>query len=107
MAKTISFNYGGQDYVLEFTRATIEKMEKRGFVASDVYDKPMCTIPRLFAGAFEAHHSNVSRNVIEDIFEKIGNRYELVKCLTEMYSEPIETLMDDSQDEGKLEWKMG
>lgn len=31
-------------------------MEKRGFVASDITDKPMTTPPALFAGAFLAHH---------------------------------------------------
>ena len=105
MAKTISFNFEGTDYTLEFTRATIERREKRGFVLAEIDEKQMTVIPRLFAGAFEAHHANVSDKVIERIFEKIGSRYDFIKYLMEMYQEPIEALMGEPEDEGKLEWK--
>lgn len=106
MAKTISFTYEGQDYILEFTRASIVKMEQSGFIHDDIYEKPMSAIPQLFAGAFIAHHPSVSKNTIDAIYDNIGNRRELLKTLSDMYLEPIETLMEDNKGEGKLEWKM-
>jgi hypothetical protein len=56
MAKTLNFEYKGKEYTLEYTRETIKQMEREGFVAEDVANKPMLTLPKLFAGAFKAHH---------------------------------------------------
>ena len=54
MAKTIKFSYKGVDYTLEFTRKSIEIMEHKGFVLSDISEKPMTILPTLFRGAFLA-----------------------------------------------------
>lgn len=58
MAKQLTINdpVSGVTYTLEFTRKTIELMEKNGFVAADMERKPMTLLPALFAGAFLAHH---------------------------------------------------
>ena len=32
MAKQITFNFEGNDYVLEYTRRTVKQMEAEGFV---------------------------------------------------------------------------
>lgn len=104
MAKTITLNYEGHNYVLEFTRASIERMERRGFVATDLANKPMTILPKLFAGAFYAHHPRVTEEVINKIFDRLGNKEEFIDKLAEMYSEPIEVLMGEPEDEGKLEW---
>ena len=52
MAKKISFVHDGKEYTLEYTRKSIEIMERQGFVIGDIVDKPMLTLPALFAGAF-------------------------------------------------------
>ena len=67
MAKQLTFTYDGKDYTLEFTRRTVAEMEKKGFIASDITDKPMTTLPALFAGAFLAHHRFVKEDIINDI----------------------------------------
>ena len=54
MNKQLRFTYDGKDYCLEYTRRSVEMMEKRGFIASDITDKPMTALPALFAGAFLA-----------------------------------------------------
>ena len=100
MAKQINFEYKGKDYCLEYTRETIRQMEREGFVAADVVDKPMSSLPKLFAGAFKAHHKyDTKQKVIEEIFETIPNKGAFLEKLTEMYAEPMETLMDDCGDE--------
>ena len=105
MAKQLSFNYNGTAYCLEYTRKSVEMMEKNGFVASNIQDKPMTTLPALFAGAFLAHHRFVKQDVIDAIFAKMTNKGELIGKLAEMYNEPIMTLIDEPDDaEGNLDW---
>lgn len=106
MAKTIKLNYEGTEYTLEFTRRTVELMEKQGFVVSDVGDKPMSTLPTLFAGAFLAHHRFTKREIIDAMFAKIKNKEAFIGKLAEMYSEPLEAMMDEPEEsEGNLTWE--
>jgi hypothetical protein len=105
MAKQITFEFEGKEYVLEFTRKSIETMEKQGFIASEIVEKPVSTLPALFAGAFLAHHRYVKREVIDKIFDKLTNKQELIGKLAEMYNEPIMALMDEpDEDEGNVNW---
>lgn len=105
MAKQIKFEFEGKEYTLEFTRKSIETMERQGFIASEITEKPVSTLPALFAGAFLAHHRFVKRDVIDRIFDKLTNKQELIGKLAEMYNEPIEALMDEpEEDEGNVNW---
>lgn len=105
MSKQLRFTYKDKDYCLEYTRKSVEVMEKQGFVASDINDKPMTTLPALFAGAFLANHRFEKKEVIDEIFSKMTNRGELIGKLAEMYNEPIMTLIDEPDEtEGNLNW---
>lgn len=83
MAKQLTINdpVSGVTYTLEFTRKTIELMEKNGFVAADMERKPMTLLPALFAGAFLAHHRFVKRDVIDAIYAKLNHKDELIPLL--------------------------
>lgn len=106
MAKQIIFEFEGKEYTLEFTRKSIETMEKQGFVANEITEKPMSTLPALFAGAFLAHHRGIRPDVVERIFDKMKNKQELIAKLAEMYNEPILALIEDPEgDEGNVEWE--
>jgi hypothetical protein len=105
MSKQLNFNYKGTDYTLEFTRRTVEQMEREGFVAEDIKTKPMTLLPTLFAGAFKAHHRFVKPEVISDIFAKMTNKGELIGKLAEMYNEPILALVDEPDESSEnLTW---
>ena len=105
MSKQLNFTYQDKEYCLEYTRKSVEIMEKNGFVASDIKDKPMTTLPALFAGAFLAHHRFVKQEVIDEIFSKMTNKSDLIGKLAEMYNEPILTLIDEPKEtEGNLDW---
>ena len=54
MNKQLRFTYNNKEYVLEYTRKSVEAMEKKGFIASDIETKPVTILPALFAGAFLA-----------------------------------------------------
>ena len=108
MAKQLNFEFEGKEYTLEFTRESIKQLEREGFVAGEIVTKPMNTLPKLFAGAFKAHHRfDTKQKKIDEIFEKFKNKQALVEKLAEMYSEPMETLMDDEAiDEGNaITWE--
>lgn len=105
MSKQLTFTFEGKEFILEFTRRSVETMERSGFVASEVRDKPMSTLPALFAGAFLAHHRFVKQDVIDRIYEKMTNKQELIGKLAEMYNEPINALVNDpEEDEGNVNW---
>ena len=105
MAKQLRFTYQDKEYVLEFTRRSVEIMEKKGFVASDIETKPVTVLPALFAGAFLANHKYEKPEVIEKIYAKLTNKQELIGKLAEMYNEPIMALVDEpAESEGNLDW---
>ena len=99
MGKQLNFEYKNKEYTLEYTRESVKQMEREGFVASDIVDKPMLTLPKLFAGAFKAHHRfDVKQKQVDEIFELFTNKQALIEKLAEMYAEPMETLMDSGSD---------
>ena len=113
MAKQLTINdpTTGVTYTLEYTRKTVEMMEKSGFVADDMERKPMTMLPALFAGAFLAHHRFVKRDVIDNIYVRMNHKDELIAALAEMYNEPLLSLLDEPAQteggEGNLSWKTG
>ena len=105
MSKQLNFVYNGTEYTLEFTRKSVEQMEREGFIADDIHSKPMTTLPTLFAGAFKAHHRWVKREVIDEIYYKMTNKGELIGKLAEMYNEPIMALIDEPAESSEnLTW---
>lgn len=105
MAKQLKFTYNGKEYTLEFTRRTVTEMEKKGFIAAEVENKPMTTLPALFEGAFLAHHRFEKKDVIDAIFAKLTNKEELIGKLAEMYNEPIMALVEEPEEnEGNVSW---
>lgn len=105
MAKQLKFTYNDKEYTLEFTRRTVSEMEKKGFIAAEVENKPMTTLPTLFEGAFLAHHRFEKKEVIDAIFAKMTNKEELIGKLAEMYNEPIMALVEEPEEsEGNLNW---
>ena len=105
MSKQLRFTYQDKEYCLEYNRRSVEMMEKKGFVASDIETKPITVLPALFAGAFLANHRYVKQDVIDEIFSKMTNKTELIGKLAEMYNEPIMALVDEPEEsEGNLDW---
>lgn len=110
MAKTLTIKdpVSGESYTLEYTRKTVEIMEKQGFIADDVDRKPMTMLSALFAGAFLAHYRWVKKDVIDRIYARLPRKDELLPKLVEMYNEPILSLMEEPEqngdDEGNMDW---
>jgi len=113
MAKQLIINdpTTGVTYTLEYNRKSVEVMEKNGFVINELNVKPVIMIPVLFAGAFLAHHRFVKRDVIDNIYARMNHKDELISTLVEMYNEPLQSLLDEPEQqengEGNLSWKTG
>lgn len=106
MASRITFTFEGNDYVLEYTRKSVETMERNGFRAADISEKPMTTLPALFEGAFLANHRFVKKEKIREIYSHITNRTELVAKLAELYNAPIAAMIDEPEEnEANFTWK--
>ena len=110
MAKTITFTFEKTAYTLEYTRETVSALEQNGLSLSDVRnigDRPMTTVMMLFTGAFMAHHRKAAtiNGLIEKIWNSIPDKSGLIDVLVEMYTEPVDALMDEPEDEkGKTVW---
>ncbi len=106
MSKQLRFTYKDKEYCLEFTRRSVEAMERNGFIANDIREKPMTTLPALFAGAFLANHRFVKADLINEIYDHMTNKTELIGKLAEMYNEPIMAMVDDPDEnaEGNVSW---
>lgn len=106
MNKQLNFEYKGTAYCLEYTRKTVAQMEKSGFLINELTEKPVSTLPALFAGAFLANHRFVRQGIIDEIYAAMTNKQELLGKLAEMYNEPVATLMADPEDgaEGNVSW---
>ena len=106
MAQTINFEYEGEQYTLEFTRASIKQMESTGFTTADLSRKPATSWPIFFSGAFLVHHRKLKEEKIREIYKHMVDKDRLMEKLTEMYYEALSTLMDDpdENDSKKIVW---
>lgn len=101
----INLTYEKKDYVLEYNRQSVKTMEGQGFVLEELTSKPMTMIPLLFQGAFIKNHRGIKRNLMDEIFEEIGDKTALMEALMEMYADTLSTLTDGS-GEGNAVWAM-
>jgi hypothetical protein len=108
MAKTIHLKFEGKDYELEYNRDAVRVLESTGFVADDLFTKPVTMLPMLFYGAFMAHHKGIKRKEVERIYENLSGRSDLIGVLIEMYRDTVSSLMVDDNDgaEGNATWTM-
>lgn len=107
MNTKITVNYEGKDYVLEYTRDSIEMMEKRGFVVSELSTRPMMMLPIAFQGLFYKNHKNVKTIVIDSIYDKLKDKEKLLETIGNMLSETYDTLFEENEnDEGNLDWEI-
>ncbi len=100
----IKFSYGGTNYCLRYTKKTVKTMEDRGFVPSKILEAPMTYLPELFAGAFLAEHRFVKKELINEIFDTMENKSELINVLIEMYNEPIKALTEETSEGNATAW---
>lgn len=108
MSKTkIKFSYEDVDYTLEFTAASLKKMEREGFDFIGMTKRILSAPEELFKGSFIANHSDVPNAKRMEIYEALTNTCEEGESLNEvigaMISEAIENITNRS---GNTAWKV-
>ena len=101
----IVLKHNNKEYVLEYNRQSVKMIEGQGFVLDEIATKPVTMIPLLFQGAFIKNCKGVKRAVIDEIYDGIGNKSDLMNVLLEMYAETLSSLTDDTE-EGNVTWEM-
>lgn len=100
----INLTYETKAYELTYTRETVRQMERQGFdfAAFARGERPGTLSLQLFEGAFISRHKKMSRREVDDIFDHIDNKSELLVALAEMYNDTLTTLIDTvAEDDGK------
>ena len=105
MATKLKFGYAGKDYTLEFNKENVKMLSARGFSNELLAQRPLDAVPMLFKGAFGMHHKNVSGKVIDEIYENMANKEALLEMLINMFSEPINDLMEEPAEASKISWE--
>lgn len=103
----INLTHGKTEYCLEYNRQSVKAMEAQEFSIEKLQDKPFTMIPLLFEGAFIKNHRGMKRKLLDEIYDEIPQKSELIVALAEMYAETLNSLMDDSgASEGNVQWAM-
>lgn len=100
----INLTYENKEYTLEYSRQSVRTMESQGFNFDELTTKPATMLPLLFDGAFLKNHRGIKRRLIDEIYDEISNKGELLAALGEMYAETLNTLVGDKADEGNVQW---
>lgn len=100
----INLTYENKEYTLEYSRQSVRTMESQGFNFDELTTKPATMLPLLFDGAFMKNHRGIKRRLIDEIYDEISNKGELLAALGEMYAETLNTLVGDKADEGNVQW---
>lgn len=109
MAKQIILHDdNGNEYTLEFNRATVERMQRQGFVIDT--DRLYMCAKDLVTGAFRMHHKGMTWEKIEPVWMAQTHRKDLLLALAEMFQQPINDLIggeEEGNDEvGNPSWTM-
>lgn len=100
--RTVNFTYKNTDYSLGYTLATVEQMERGGFVRGELGSKMADMSQKLFYGAFLAEHKNIKRKLVEEIYNNLKDKEGLLMALVELYDEACDALLE----EGNVSWTM-
>lgn len=105
MAKQIRFTdpATGKDYILEYNRISVMRMEKQGFYINEevLSQRSLTTLLTLFHGAFWLHHRSVTLDEAAGLMERFSDKSGLIQRLMEMYMEPTMAISGaiDNRDE--------
>ena len=101
----INLTYKDRTYTLEFNRNSAALIEKQGFRLNEVESQPVIMVPLLIHGAFIMHHRGLNEEFINNIFDAVAKKSDLVRALMNMYSEVALSYFDDdteaAEDSGK------
>lgn len=119
MAKSISINDNGKEYILEFSRRTVKMLSARGFELDRIGSDSARMVPMLFHGAFLKNHPNISLDKTEEIYKRLNPESEnvmesefgdaenigILSVLIEMYADVMRSIVEPG-GEGNTTWRV-
>ena len=102
-AKVINFHSpdGKNTYELTFTRESAEATERNGFQIYEFSNgiNPIKNTSALFYGAFVARNKGIKRKVVDEMFQHIEDKEDLMGILLEMFMDASKSLLaTDTED---------
>jgi len=108
MSKTVTVELKGKEYVLEYNRLAVKKIEQLGFSTANVGDKLATNIELLFYGALYKNHQFEIRSVraanplLDELMEEYDDT-ELLDLLINMLMSVVPSLgSEDKEGKKKL-----
>ena len=113
----IEFEYKGKEYCLEFTPASLKKMERGGFKFGKIDEMLLSAPEQLFNGAFLEHHAETPNRIKHEIYTMLARQCEgdenadsddydaLAETLAAMLNEGIEELNGRGK-QGNVKWRV-
>ncbi len=105
IAKTITFDYKDKTYVLEFDRASVLRAERMyDFKLNELLGSvKMGTMHDMFSAAMYKHQPKASQSLINEIYNRMGDKVDLYQRLVQMYLVVTNSVLgDEDVDEGNL-----
>lgn len=109
MNKQIKLTFKGKDYTLEYNRNSIKQIEAEGFSINSFADKPAIMLPLAFKGAFLSKHRYLRQEIIDEIYDNLSNKQNMITVLSQMIGDCYSSLMgniENNDDEGNAQWEI-
>jgi hypothetical protein len=100
-AKQVVLEVGGETYTLEYNRASIKQMERKGFSVSEVEKKFFTSLDLMLEGALYKNHPKVTDAQIETFINTVYDEYQvqdLMEVLLEMFSDALPEFGGEAKD---------
>lgn len=110
MNTKIKFTKNDKQYILEYTRESIQTLEKMGFDINKIESQPMTMLPLAFKGLFLKNHRFIKDKEIDEIYAEFKDRNKLIETIGTMLAETYNSLQDntdeDGNDKGNIDWEI-
>ena len=102
MNTQVKITHNGVDYILEYNRFAVKRLEAAGFDIEEFLSKPITNVELAFAGAFLKNHPKINQSTIDEIFASCADKTGLIAVLQKMIDECYESLLA----EGNVTWEV-
>ncbi len=105
--ESITFEYNGATYVMEYNRRALEMLEKKFDV--NVMEMlqgnvSISDLPNLFRCSLLMHHPRMSQPVIEKMYEMMADKAGLMTALVELAGVAASTVFEEPEEGKAISW---
>lgn len=110
MNTKIRFTKNDKEYLLEYSRESVQAMERMGFDINELSSKPMTMLPLAFRGLFYKNHKYIKEKEVEEIYSQFKDRNKLIEAISTMLAETYNSLQEnvdeEGNDKGNIDWEI-